>query len=79
MNKLEEQEKINKEKKLLREDRNRNFVIEKSKDFLKSVANEETKFVPEKVISSDSSLFEAKKAKPTKVFIVDTGRSPTQS
>ena len=79
MNKLEELNKNYKAKKLYFEDSNRSFVIEKSKDFLKQVANEETKYVPEKVSSSDSSVFEAKKAKPTKVFIVDKGRSPAQT
>ena len=79
MQKLAEVEKKQKEKRLYQEDHNRSFVIEKSINFLTEVANEETKSVPEKVSSSDESYFEPKKAKPTKVFIVDQGRSPEQT
>ena len=80
MDKLADMEKKFKEKKFFDEDPNREFVMQSSADFLQTVAKaeEEAKLVEEKE-SSQSSVFEQKNMKKTKVFVVDQGISDGQT
>ena len=78
LSKLDAIEKKFKEEKNQREDQNRGFVIRESSVFLKAIADEEPGVAQQESSSSDSSLWEGKKAKQTKMFIIDQGRRHDQ-
>ena len=78
MNKLADIEKKFKAEKFYKEDQNREFVLQKSNNFLKTISSSAANIV-EEVPSSESSGFHLKKAKQTKMFIIDSGQTLNQT